>query len=87
LCFASVWFPPSSCVVFVLWRLLGLCSGPRQLNFWRLLFCIAHVNAPINQLTIIATCNRTCWTTWRKPRGVVRKKNPTVRMPPCQCRG
>ena len=24
--------------------------------------------------SLVATCNRTCWTTWRKPRGVGRKK-------------
>ena len=33
----------------------------------------------INSL-ISATCNRTCWTTWRKPRGVGRKKNLPIIM-------
>ena len=37
----------------------------RQLNFWGSL-CIAHV-------TIGATCNWKCWTTWRKPMGVGQK--------------
>ena len=56
------------------WRLLDYVQVPYQFTFvasnqWRLFVCI---NLLIYRF--FATCIWTCWTTWRKPRGVGRKK-------------
>ena len=85
---ATYWFRPIprcslllfvwSCVLlFFQWIVTaaGLCTGSSPVHFcgfhpwWRLLVCI---NLFIYRF--YATCNWTCGTTWRKPRGVGRKK-------------
>ena len=77
-CLRLFWF---GCVfwffwfVTELWRHFGLCIGPPPVIFWgHSISRRPSMRQLINSL-ISATCNRTCWTTWRKPRGVGRKKN------------
>ena len=77
------------CLFFVLHgdSSMDLCIDPFQFSFVSHCHCfvtelwrrpLISRRPSLHQLTnslIAATCNRTCWTTWRKPRGVGRKKN------------
>ena len=62
------------CFVTELWRILDYI-GPSPVYFYGHISRRPSLRQLINSL-ISATCNRTCWTTWRKPRGVGRKKSP-----------
>ena len=72
--FSLVWFCFS---VFVLWRNcdgIGLCIGPPPVYFCgHSISRRPSLRQLINSL-ISANMQSTCWTTWRKPRGVGREK-------------
>ena len=57
-----------------LWRHWTMYRSATSLLLWSLNEQTA-IFASKNNSLISATCNRTCWTTWRKLRGVGRKKN------------
>ena len=66
------------CYVTELWRHWTMYRSTTSL----LLRPLISRRPSLRQLTnslIAATCNRTCWTTWRKPRGVGRKKKTDAR--------